>query len=374
MNTIVLGANHNNALGLVRSLGESNNKVYVLLYKDFINYVALSKYVTKCYYIDRQHSKVEQIINICKTLESKPLLFSTSDEDATYINDNASLLAPYCFFEGGIDINKYRNKDASNIIAKQCGLCIPKTHVLQSCEQTISDIAIPAIIKANNSIKGGKSLLHRIDNLEQLYTSLKNIPSDCYPVQVQEYIKKEYELMLLGCSLSEGTIVFCPVAQRKYRFYPNEYNAGSFSCSINPTSDQKLISLQEKVSQYMKRIKYTGLFSAEFVYKDGVYYFCEINLRNDGTSYIATKSGYNLPNILCNFYNNGNTNLIGTFSSSHYMVNISDFGNVLKKRISIWTWIKDFGLANCYSHYNKRDIIPYIGFLLSFIIKKILKK
>lgn len=52
MNAIVLGANHNNALGLVRSLGETNNKVYLLLYKDIINFVALSKYVTNCFFVD----------------------------------------------------------------------------------------------------------------------------------------------------------------------------------------------------------------------------------------------------------------------------------------------------------------------------------
>lgn len=374
MNAIVLGANHNNALGLVRSLGETNNKVYLLLYKDIINFVALSKYVTNCFFVDMHISKVEQIINICKTLDGKPFLFSTSDEDAAYINDNANLLAPYCYFEGGIGINEYRNKDVSNILAKQCGLHVPKTYVLHSCDQVIDGVAIPAIVKANNSIRGGKSLLHRIENRDELYRLLKKIPSNCYPVQVQEYIKKEYELMLLGCSLSAGAVVCCPVAQRKYRFYPNEYNAGSFSCSIDPSCDPKLVSLQEKVSLYMKKIKYTGLFSAEFVYKDGDYYFCEINLRNDGTSYIATKSGYNLPNILCSYYNNGKANIAGVFSPSYYMVNISDFGNVLKKRLSIWTWLKDFNKANCYSHYNKRDIVPYIGFLLSFIIKKIVKK
>jgi predicted ATP-grasp superfamily ATP-dependent carboligase len=371
MEVLVWGASHNNTLGLVRSLGEMKHIVYVLLFKDTINFVAFSRYVEKVFFTNHDEEIDAQIISICKRLKTKPLLLCTSDETATYINNHAAELKPYCFFESGNDINKYRNKDVGNELAIRCGLQIPQTWVLQSKSVPVEGIQFPLILKANNSTKGGKAFLQKINDPESLVSVLSIIPDDCYPVQLQKYIKKEYEMMLLGCSLAGGTVVHIPVAQRKFRFFPNEYNAGSFSHSVNPNSSIQLVSLQKRVSEYLEAIEYTGLFSAEFVYEKGVYYFLEINLRNDGTSYLSTKSGFNLPHMLCEFFEKGKTEIVGNFSESFYMANISDFGNVINKRLSLWTWLKDVKRADCFSHYNRKDVLPYFGFLLSFIIKKI---
>lgn len=371
MEVLIWGANHNNTLGLVRSLGEMNHIVYVLLFKDTINFVAFSRYVKKVYFASHDDSIDAQIISICKRLKNKPLLLCTSDETAAYVNDHAEELKAYCFFESGNDINKYRNKDVGNELAIRCGLQIPQTWVLQSKSAPVEGMQFPIILKANNSTRGGKTFLQKINDAGSLKTVLSIIPDDCYPIQLQKYIKKEYEMMLLGCSLAGGTVVHIPVAQRKFRFFPNEYNAGSFSHSVNPNNSIQLVSLQKKVSEYLKAIEYTGLFSAEFVYEKGVYYFLEINLRNDGTSYLSTKSGFNLPHMLCEFFEKGKTELIGDFSENFYMANISDFGNVLNKRLSFWTWLKDVTRADCFSHYNRNDVLPYFGFLLSFFIKKI---
>ena len=370
MNVIVLGENHNNALGLIRSLGEKGHIVYLLLFKGMVNYVAKSRYVKRTILVNTKEELSTQIISICGTLDSRPVLFCTSDNDASYVNDHYDELSQHCFLEGGIGVNKYREKDISNQLAIECGFLLPKTWIINNKDVSYVNMTYPVIVKANNSIHGGKKFLQKIESPAKLEEVVSEIDEQFFPIQVQEYIEKEYELMILGCSLSEGSEIVASVAQKKIRFYPNEYNAGSFSKSLLIDSDTELVSLRSKIKSYMENIHYEGLFSAEFVYANGSYYFLEVNLRNDGTSYLSTSCGINLPNLLCRYFEDKTIGIIGDYSPGYYMVNISDFGNVLKKRVSLCQWLKDFHKATCYSHYNKKDVLPYLFFIVSFILEK----
>ncbi len=377
MNVIIWGANHNNTLGLVRSLGEANHHVCLLLYKSRINYVSKSKYVSELFYVNSNVPIVDQIICICQRLYSKPVVFTTSDDDAAYIIDHQKELLPYCFFENGgmtsYNLNKYRDKDKECRLAIECGFSTPRTWLIESPEGNDDIFPYPLLTKANNSINGGKSVLRIVNNLDELKHHLASIPAENYPIQIQEFIDKDYELMLLGCSLNGGETVLSPVAQRKIRFYPQINSKGSFSYSIDPSKDEKLIDLQKKVKTYLNTINYTGLFSAEFVYKYGTYYFLEINLRNDGTSYISTKSGYNLPNILCKFFEKGEFSCPACFKKCYYMVNMADIRHVFEGKLSLWAWWKDFRKTTCYSHYNKIDKKPYFWFVFSLFYEKLIK-
>ena len=60
MDTIVLGSNHHNTLGLVRSLGEAGHKVYLILIQSKCNYVNKSKYVSRCFLIDNLEEVCEE--------------------------------------------------------------------------------------------------------------------------------------------------------------------------------------------------------------------------------------------------------------------------------------------------------------------------
>lgn len=371
MITIIVGENHNNTLGLVRSLGEVGHEVYLLLCRDTFNYVAKSKYVKKTFYVNNELSIPEQIKMICNSFQSRPVVFCSSDEYASLLNSCYDELSQYCYLEGGKDINLYRNKDKGNDMASFCGFCLPRTWMFYTKRDNVDNIAFPVIVKANNSIHGGKKDLQVVDCIDKLNEVINGIDDSFFPIQVQEYIIKDYELMILGCSIAQGSNILATVAQRKIRFFPNEYNAGSFSKSIKIDDDPSLVDLRMKLSNYMNQIHYTGLFSAEFVFSQGKYFFLEVNLRNDGTSYLSTCCGCNLPDILCKYFNGEKVITIGDYKPGLYMVNVSDFGNVLKKKISFYTWLKDFKRSTCYSHYNKHDIKPYIAYLISFFNKKL---
>lgn len=216
-----------------------------------------------------------------------------------------------------------------------------------------------------------KSAMKKCDTKEVAFDFVTSLPDLFFPLQVQEFIEKEYEIMLLGCSLYGGNRVFCPVANKKIRHYPPTIGAGCYSISIDVAKSKELQQLADKFSIYMKDIEYTGNFPAEFLYSGGTYYFLEINLRNDGTSWLSTCSGYNLPDMVCRSFFDDNV-LIGQYSfrPMYYMNILSDFCYVWNGSISFYRWIKQFGKNTCYSNYNSRDRKPFLKIVTSYVSVK----
>lgn len=368
MKVIVYGTNHYNTLNLVRSLGEENYYVILLLIRDKITFVDKSKYVKECIFIERDTDIVETIKTIsAKYYDEKIILFTSGDNEASFVNSHFKELNKYIVTEGGLcdnDINKYRDKNASNQLAGEIGFNIPKTWIINNEKEVPDCIQYPILVKANNSIYGGKNTLAVINNIDELKTKLATISSENYPVQVQEYIDKEYEIMLQGCSLNNGKDIICEIANRKLRHYPNPYSAGSFSYSVKVDSNPELIELRILTSKYLKRTNYSGLFSAEFIYCNNKYYFLEINFRNDGTSYLSTSCGCNLADAFCK-WQMSIQNKEFKYKAHKYINLLNDINHVRKGNISFFKWIFQFMGRKCYSHFNWKDIKPFYYYLKS---------
>lgn len=130
MNVIILGSNHNNTLGLVWSLGSAGHKVILLLRNRGNNYVSKSKYISRTYLINKGDDVIALIRQVATVMDSKPVVFVTNDDDATFLNDHYVELMKFCYFEGGRpdgSINKYRDKDEEEKLACKFGLTIPQT-------------------------------------------------------------------------------------------------------------------------------------------------------------------------------------------------------------------------------------------------------
>ncbi len=370
MNAIVFGTNHNNTLGLIRSLGQTGHKVVLMLRAQKINYVDKSKYVSKTVYLDKTSNMIGAITSVARGMKEKPVLFATGDDEASLIDMHFEELSLYVIPEGGShnnDINKYRNKETSNKLAEEIGFDLPRTWVISSTDALPDDVIFPVFVKANNSIYGGKKVQGICHNRQELLSRLLAIPLEDFPIQVQEFIDKEYEIMLQGCSVNHGEKVVCEIANRKVRYYPHTYSAGSYSYSIQVKGNIELMNLCELVSLYLKRISYSGLFSAEFLYSKGKFYFLEVNLRNDGTAYLSTSCGYNLPDIYCRLLNNQVVERC-TYVPQFYMNVVADFHHVCKRQLTLLTWLKQFNATHCFSHFNKTDVKPYIFYILSKFI------
>ena len=366
MNIIIYGTNHNNTLGLVRSCGEKGHRVTLLLKKGKIDYVDKSRYIKKCIYLTPNTDVIATIKEVASLSAEKPILFSAGDAEATLVDAHIEELRPHVILEGGLEnnaINKYRDKEKSNKLAQQIGFNLPKTWIVEDSQQLPKEKIFPIIVKANNSTQGGKAIQRICHNQIELSEQLNNIPSNNYPIQIQEFIDKEFEIMLQGCAMNHGERIFCRVANRKVRFYPHVYSAGSYSYSINIEDDKGLMELREKVSIYLKEIHYQGLFSAEFLFSKGKYYFLEVNLRNDGTAYLSTACGCNLANAFCNFIA-ANRIGIANYRPCTYMDARADFHHVRNGKVKFWTWLGQFLTAGCYSHFNWRDLRPFFYYIL----------
>lgn len=378
MNTIVLGTNHNNTLGIVWSLGEAKHTITLLLYDDGNNYVSKSKYVVKTILIHKNEDVIELLKLVSSEMEEKPVVLVSNDSDATLLNEHYEDLRRYCFIEGGGSngsVNKYRDKDIGNLLAKKCGLSLPEYLVVGSKKEINYDrLNYPVFVKVNNSIHGGKCATKKCDSRDVAEHFISNLPKEYFPIQIQEFINKDYEIMLLGCSLYCGKDVFCPVANKKIRQYPKNVGLGTWSESIEVSRDEELKELAKKIAYYVGEIGYTGNFSAEFLYRAGKYYFLEVNLRNDGTSYLSTASGYNLPDMVCRSFVEDKISIEAyKFRKKNYLYLFSDFHYVLDKSVGLIEWFKQFNENTCYSHYNKHDKKPF-WFYLKSIIKQMKKR
>lgn len=370
---IVLGTNHYNTLGLIWSLGEAGHEVTLLLYDTKNIFVSKSKYIDKTIIIHEGDNVIELIKHITSEMDEKPVVFVSNDVDATLLNDHYQELIDCCYFEGGrcdSNVNQYRNKDVSNQLALRCGFTLPKTLVVNSSQELdFSILQCPVLIKANNSVHGGKAAMKKCNTQQESEQFINSLPEEYFPIQVQEFIEKDYEIMLLGCSLYGCNRIVCPIANKKIRQYPKYVGLGSWSESVEVAGNSELQQLAQHVSQYMREIEYTGNFSAEFLYSKGKYYFLEINLRNDGTSWLSTCSGFNLPDMVCRSFVDGNVTDEGcTFRKMFFMNIMADFNYVKQREISFWKWLKQFNNDTCYSHYNKNDKKPFFAYVGPYLL------
>ena len=162
--------------------------------------------------------------------------------------------------------------------------------------------------------------------------------------------------------------MICPVANKKIRHYPVPMGLGSYSESIDVRQSDDLKLLANKVELYMRRIEYTGNFSAEFLFYKGKYYFMEVNLRNDGTSWLSTCSGFNLPDFVCRSFEEIDVCADNNVFKKKYFMNImADLHHLRNGSVKLVDWIKQFNGQTCYSHFNKNDRRPFVRYLQTLI-------
>lgn len=379
MNVIVLGESHHNTLGLIRSLGEAGHKVFLILKKKCFDFVDKSKYLTKTFYVDKLEEILPIIENISSDIESKPALFATTEEFAEYEDKYYDDLAKLCFCEGGGESNSLsgiRCKEAMNSLAEKCGLNVPKTFIVNSKDAIPDGIDYPVIVKSSYSVNGWKNAMTICRSQEELDDHILALDNSFFPLLVQRYIQKDYETMILGCSVKGGQDVVSPVGHRKIRFYPTEYSLGSYSQSFLTSSDIEVKVLTEKVTTFLRQITYTGLFSAEFVHCDGKYYFLEVNLRNDATSIISTRCNFNLPDILCKYYSSGEviTPDIDIYRERHYMNIVADIHHAVSGKINFFKWLGQLRNAGAYAYFDRKDIKPFVYYLTGIVKSKLRRK
>lgn len=371
---IIIGGNHYNTLGLIRSIGEMGLPVYLFLeHQDNLShcYLRFSKYIKEIYHL----SDLSEILYLLKSHfmneSSKPIILCASDASISLLDKHYNEVKDYFFFFNAGEqgrINLFMNKTNLFDLASSSGLRVIKTWQLSGNAPIPEEIVYPCFSKPANSALYAKSGIGVSYSIKELEERLK----DCNDLLVQEYISKDYEININGFSYNNGRDVQFDAVCRKIRDYPDRQ--GQYIV-LEDISLHSYIDY-DAIRNLVRAIGYEGLFSIEFLIKNNVSYFLEINMRNDGTNYLYTLGGYNYP-FLWYLY------CLGKLDTEHlnhknlskplYLMQWSDISDVVHKRISVFQWVKDFSRVRAFYVLNIRDIKPFL-FQLYQYCKIVLRK
>lgn len=342
---IVIADDHYNGLGVIRSLGERNVPIYLILLKKGDTIIDSSKYVEETVKIKVDD---EEIINAVKDFVREKninILFPLSDYVAELIDRNRNVFGDYVVVpNAGGKLKEYQNKLALANIFEQAGIVVPKHQCLDvahTCDCVWE--TYPAIIKPLVSIEGLKSDIVRVDDEQALQDALREFQRKGYRrVLVETFITGEEEHMveILGYTDKLGNPHFSKVI-RKIREYPICGGSTSYARLCERHQGVNYIMLESVV----KKLNYYGIFDIEFKYADGKLYFIEMNFRNGAPAYALTRTGFNIVyEWLCDAVGQSADVLIKN-NKEFFMCEQRDILNLLKKNVGVCCWIRQFGGA-----------------------------
>lgn len=357
---IIIGGNHHNTLGVIRALGYKGIHSVVLVVSDENDpYIAHSRYISQCVFLKSKSEIVPYLLEYARESNEKIVIFSCADFVTSELDKYFDVLTPYYYLptskEQGV-CNHYMDKDVMASLAKRVGISIPNSWIVEDgCKIELQEVSFPCIVKPLASIHGSKSEI-KIFHDRNLLREFLNAHNG-HRFIVQEYINKDFEYQLIGCSLRNGNEIIIPGYSKCIRpcFGTNtgflEYKSfKGFQCNLNACCD------------FIKTIGYQGLFSLEFIRdQNGNDYFLEINMRNDGNAICVTGSGVNLPYVWYQYCVGGDYSqeLHNEISDIFVMPEFDDFMLVLKRKVSFTTWLKDYKRTTTFMEYCKHDPKPY---------------
>lgn len=357
---IIIGGNHHNTLGVIRALGYKGiNSTVVLVTGEKKPYVSYSKYITKCVLLNSTKEIVPFLLNYAKFIKSKTVVFSCADFVTSELDNAFDSLKDFFYLptasEQGV-CNHYMNKDIMVELAERVGIGHPKSWIVEEDSNVdFSNISIPCIVKPLASILGSKADIRIIRDKDTLYSHLKKDEKRRFIVQ--EFIDKDFEYQLIGCSINHGERIIIPGYAKCIRPCSGtntgflEYKPfGEFRCDL------------KACKEFIKSIGYQGLFSMEYLRdKNGIDYFMEINMRNDGNGICVTGAGMNLPYIWYQYCIGGDykAEISNKINDIYVMPEFDDFMLLLKRKVSLRTWWKDYKRTTTFMEYSKDDPKPY---------------
>lgn len=333
---VVIGGTHHNTLSVVRSLGKEGVEVDVILEDecDDKSYVLTSRYAHKYYKVKDAHEAIkvfrEQYSN------KFPVIFCSDDVAALYNKDTAC----------------YMNKQVQVELAKDSGFVVPESSDFVVGNDAPAVPCFPCIVKPLESINGGKRFAVCQDKKDLL--NVLSAYDKGVMVQIQQYVERDYEIVVDGVCINDDIIT--PGYILKYRDY-----LGGTSFSTTYPIEILPKDICEKIKKMVAKIGHEGLFGVELIISNNEYYFIEINLRNDATTYALAVAGVNLPYIYflakqgLDYHEEANK-VVREINS---IVEFRDFPFVLKGKVSPWQWWKDYSHSECKYFYDKADMDPF---------------
>jgi len=364
---IILGNDHTNTLGLVQTLGRDGYYVIAVVWGAKRGYVKNSRYCRECYSSHTPQDCVELILKLNIDINNIPII-ATCDDAACVLEDNRERLSNQFIFEhtkGVYSINELMDKHLQVKLARQAGLKIPKTWTSEEENEFI----YPVIIKPEISHFGAKSDI-RICKTYDDYIKEKNSLKHTTNFVVQQYIERDYEISILGCSLTNGD-VYTPCVENKLTLYPPEVGLECLA-DMQPLIERSII---DPIASLVKEMGYVGVFSVEMMHckTDNCYYFTEINLRNDGANSFVYKCGVNLPKMHVRDLKQEPLPTFKVSNTGFYIWDMHHFMALRSHTISFKQWYQELKKSRGFLTYFKDDKKPFFK-QYSFLIKRFFSK
>ena len=357
---IVVGMEHYNPLGVIRSLGQNGIRPDYIAIKYKSAVASCSKYVTTAHFVDSVEEAYEVLVSkYGQEKELKPFVITTDDDVESFLDLHYDDLKDrFIFFNSGAPgiTTRYMDKKAILDLAEKHGFKVLKTIVTE--RGTVpKNLEYPIITKSiSPNVGGWKSDVHICGSEDELRKAFEHILSP--HVLIQKYIDKENELCIDGFSVDQGRSLFTPM----YTTY--NYNIAGYYSPYMTVHEFDLTDIGKGIGGMISEIGFEGIFEAEFLIdKDGSVYFSEINFRNSTWSYVATKLGMPIPLLWAE-------SMISKTIPERYYTAVPDGFTAMvepidhKKRVLEGTtdladWLSDYRNTDCLFYQDDQDPEPF---------------
>lgn len=354
---ILWGADNYNTLGLLRQLSNADFRVFFANTGRKNSCASVSKYCTDYIHIPISQEGLTILITKFSTFPTNPILITTGDESAEFVDQHRELLLPHFLLSGttvsGV-LTKIDNKNEMAQLARHHGFNILASTPYDINATVPVNFPFPAILKPVIMANGVSEFKYRyFENIDSLqhFTQFLN-PANTYILQ--QYIAKTYDVLVYGVRLHNGDVI---LAGRYIKDRWSDDGGGSHGQIVG---DVPMEYNPEGIKSFLREIDYHGLFSVEYGLLDGKPWFYEFNLRNDGTSHLFYQSGANLPLKWCLDSWGINKDISTVVQGSHWNINeIYDITNVLKGRISFGEYKQQKKQADVFHYFDPKDLKPY---------------
>lgn len=364
-NVIIIGTTHHNTYSMVRCFGEYGIKPILIICGDDASYVLKSTLVKESYSLSSE-SKAIDFLHSHKEQFNGSVIISCTDTISSLLDrDYDSLSLSYHFFNCGKQgsVTLCMNKLLQAQKAELSGFCVPKS--IEGYAHSLNDIKIsyPRIIKPVESIHGGKRI--SICNDEESYTRELKAFDAGDKVLVQSLVEKDYEIVIVGLSIGDEVVI--PGYIEKHR----DTKGGTTYSSVRKISriPEGIVNACKVLS---RTINYEGLWGIELIKRGSDFFFIEMNLRNDATTYAMAVAGANLPMMYYDYHNGKTLDILPDISEITSMVEFPDFIHVLKGEVGLIKWYKQLKGCDCRYFYCENDKLPYLQSRAEFV--KMLRK
>ena len=352
---LIFGPDNSHALGVVRELAAANIDFEFLIQGKAKKIATKSRYCKKYHEFKSYDEAIEYAIHNYGNATHKAILLAMGDLIAEKFDNRYAELSKLFYLSGTKEQGLLTKIDDKNLMCEKAishGFSVPftKQYILgDDC----SDIPYPCIIKPNIVNSRGEfktKILYSSEEFEHFKKYLS--PKNSYVIQ--QYINKEYDLLIYGCRMKDGSVVLSGIY---YKDRWSDDGGASHGYVIKEIPDY---CNPKGINTFLADINYYGLFSVEYGLENGIAYFYEFNLRNDGTTNVFFGAGSNLPAAWA--YDCADQKKIGGIyvNGKHYVINETlDQINIIKGVVSKEQWQRDYKEASVFYFYDKEDLEPW---------------